>query len=157
MKFIWHNTHDEAFETLKKKLTEKPILTFPDIKKKFVLLTDASSHAVAGVLNQEDEQGHLLPIEYFSRLLKGSESRYGATELEALAIIASIKKFHIFLYNKEFTVKTDHKGLVNILTSKNALSPRVFRWSLLLQEYKFEVQYVPVSYTHLTLPTTSRV
>ena len=52
----------QAFETLKKALTEAPCLAHPDLGRPFVLQTDASNIAVGAVLLQQQEDGSEKPI-----------------------------------------------------------------------------------------------
>ncbi|UYV67885.1 hypothetical protein LAZ67_5002389 [Cordylochernes scorpioides] len=84
---------------------------------------DASSLGVAGVLKQPDEQGILHPIGYFSRKLHPYEQNYTASEIETLAIINSVQKFHKYLHNIHFTLHTDHLPLKWI---KNVKNPQAF-------------------------------
>ena len=48
-------------------------------------------------------------IAYASHSLAKSEKNYSQIENEALLIIFGIKKFHQFLYDRKFTLITDHK------------------------------------------------
>ena len=59
-------------------------------------------------------------------------------EKECLAIKLGVEAFKVYLLGKEFTIQTDHRALVwlNRLREKNA---RLTRWSLALQDYKFDV------------------
>ncbi|UYV76485.1 hypothetical protein LAZ67_14000604 [Cordylochernes scorpioides] len=84
---------------------------------------DASSLGVAGVLKQPDEQGILHPIGYFSRKLHPYEQNYTASEIETLAIINSVQRFHTYLHNIHFTLHTDHLPLKWI---KNVKNPQAF-------------------------------
>ena len=51
-KFVWSDAAQEAFDTLKRKLVEAPILAMFDPKKPCVVITDASNFASGGVLKQ---------------------------------------------------------------------------------------------------------
>ncbi|GJY77375.1 reverse transcriptase domain-containing protein, partial [Tanacetum coccineum] len=53
----------DAFETLKKKLTEAPILVVPDWNLPFKLMCDASDFAIGAVLGQRKRK-HFQPIHY---------------------------------------------------------------------------------------------
>ena len=48
--FEWDAACQEAFETLKRKLTEAPILAYPSFHKNFALETDASIQGIGAVL-----------------------------------------------------------------------------------------------------------
>ena len=67
MKFIWTNKQ-QAFESLKKKLCEEPLMQRPDFSKPFILMTDASGYAIGGILPQ-GKIGKDKPIAYASRSL----------------------------------------------------------------------------------------
>ena len=53
--FAWMKQCHLAFNMLKDKLCEAPILHYPDSSKTYTLFTDASKHGWAGVLTQEFE------------------------------------------------------------------------------------------------------
>ncbi|GJS66317.1 reverse transcriptase domain-containing protein [Tanacetum coccineum] len=77
-----------AFETLKKKLTEAPILIAPDWDLPFELMCDASDFAIGAVLGQRHEK-HFRPIHYASKTMNEAESHYTTTEKEMLAVVAN--------------------------------------------------------------------
>ena len=56
----------EAFEILKKKCVQAPILAFPDFNKTFLLDTDASGKGLGAVLSQKQEDGRYHPVAYAS-------------------------------------------------------------------------------------------
>ena len=56
VKFEWGERQEKAFEILKKKLTEAPILGNPDFTKPFELTTDASGEGLGAILLQRDEK-----------------------------------------------------------------------------------------------------
>jgi len=49
--WIWNKEHDKAFKELKEKITSQPVLFLPKRKGKFRVETDASGHAIEGVLS----------------------------------------------------------------------------------------------------------
>lgn len=59
-----------------------------------------------------------------------------------LAIVRAVKRFHIYLYGIEFTIITDCNALVYAMTKAN-INPRIARWALTLQNYRFKVKYRP--------------
>ncbi|XP_054288291.1 uncharacterized protein K02A2.6-like [Macrosteles quadrilineatus] len=76
-----------------------------------------------------------------------SERRYAQVDREALSIIGGVKKFHNYLYGRHFEIRTDHKPLLGLFTvdkqTPNTLSPRMIRWSILLNGYDFDLVYKP--------------
>ena len=63
----WGALEDTAFQKLCDILSGKPItLVFPQWDREFIVDTDASREAVGGVLSQEDAEGRIRPLAYFS-------------------------------------------------------------------------------------------
>ncbi|GJY97738.1 reverse transcriptase domain-containing protein [Tanacetum coccineum] len=83
--FIFSNECIQAFQTLKNKLTEAPILIAPNWDLPFELMCDASDYAIGAVLGQRHDK-HFLPIHYASKTMTEAESNYTTTEKEMLAV-----------------------------------------------------------------------
>lgn len=94
--------------------------------------------AVAGILLQKQNSGQCVPIAYYSQATNQAEHRYHSFELEMLAIVKTIERFHIYLYGLNFTVVTDCHALV-FTADKANINPRIARWIMKLQNYKFKV------------------
>ena len=66
-------------------------------------------------------------------------------EKEALSLIFGVQKFHPYLYGRAFTLYTDHKPLITILSPKKGIPPlsaaRLQRWALLLAAYSYDIVY----------------
>ncbi|CAB4440181.1 unnamed protein product, partial [Rhizophagus irregularis] len=136
--FIWGREQQEAFEKLKEKLIQYPILRHPDWKKEFLLITDASGKGLGAVLSQKDEKGKEVVIAYASRSLLPAEENYLITELECLGIVWRIQHFHKYLIDRRFKVITDHSALKGLMNAKVPKGRRA-RWVMELQQYNFEV------------------
>ena len=138
--FCWSDECQISFETLRRVLTEAPILAFPDVNKPYKLYTDASGYAIGAALVQETAMGERV-IQYLSHQLNETQQRWPIIEKEAYAIVYSVQKLRPYLLGSKFTVMTDHKPLQHLFTSemKNA---RVQRWAIMLDEYGCDVQYV---------------
>ncbi|GJU45220.1 reverse transcriptase domain-containing protein [Tanacetum coccineum] len=67
--FVFSKDCIDAFQTLKKKLTEAPILVVPDWNLPFELMCDASDFAIGAVLGQRRSK-HFQPIHYASTDIK---------------------------------------------------------------------------------------
>ncbi|GKB76098.1 reverse transcriptase domain-containing protein [Tanacetum coccineum] len=108
--FIFSNECIQAFETLKKKLTEAPILITLDWDLPFELMCDASDFDIGAVLGQRHEK-HFRPIHYASKIMNEAESHYTKTEKEMLVVVYDFEKFRSYL----FTFKViDIKGAENL-------------------------------------------
>jgi hypothetical protein len=74
--WTWSHEAQEAFNTLKEKLSEFPILRRPDFNKVFILHTDWSALGIRAILGQLDEEGKEYVIAYASRSNNKAESNY---------------------------------------------------------------------------------
>ncbi|KAL7725192.1 hypothetical protein ACLKA6_017348 [Drosophila palustris] len=134
-KWDWKPEQQAAFEELKARLTEAPVLACPDFSEKFVLQTDASDCGLGAVLTQL-HQGAERVIAYVSRRLVKAE----ATEKECLAIVWAIRKLRCYLEGYRFDVVTDHLAL-KWLNSIDNPTGRIARWALELKQYQFDIHY----------------
>eukprot|EP00731_Ephydatia_muelleri_P024924 Em0017g7a len=109
--FRWTSECDHAFNLLKEKLTQAPILVYPQFGSEatpFILETDAKKN-------------------------------YSVIQKECLAIVYGTKQFRHYLLGRSFTVLTDHAPLQWLSAQK--MEGLLCRWALALQEYDFVVQY----------------
>ncbi|GJU39246.1 reverse transcriptase domain-containing protein [Tanacetum coccineum] len=135
--FIFSEECIQAFQTLKKKLTEAPILIAPDWDQPFELMCDASDYAIGAVLGQQIKK-HFRPIHYASKTMTEAESNYTTMEKEMLAVVYAFEKFRSYLIMNKSIVYTDHSALKYLFNKKDAKA-RLLRWVLLLQEFDFKV------------------
>ncbi|GJT32554.1 putative reverse transcriptase domain-containing protein [Tanacetum coccineum] len=112
-KYIWGEDQESAFQLLKQKLCEAPILALPEVNEDFVVHCDAS--------HQENYTTH---------------------DLELRAVVFALKIWRHYLYGTKCTVFTDHKSLQHILDQKE-LNMRQRRWLELLANYDCEIRYHP--------------
>nr|GEX66164.1 reverse transcriptase domain-containing protein [Tanacetum cinerariifolium] len=119
---------DEAFQTLKRKLTEAPILISPNWDLPFELMCDASDFAIGAVLGQRQEK-HFRPIHYASKTMTESESNYTTTEKEILAVVYAFEKFRSYLIMNKSIVYTDHFALKYLFAKKDSKA-RLLRWEI---------------------------
>ncbi|GJX57654.1 reverse transcriptase domain-containing protein [Tanacetum coccineum] len=123
----------KAFETLKKKLTEAPILVVPDWNLPFEIMCDASDFGVSAVLGQRKTK-HFKPIHYASKTMTDAQAHYTTTEKELLAVVYAFEKFRSYLVLSKTIMYTDHSVLKYLLAKQDA-NPRLLCWILLLQEF----------------------
>ncbi|GJR15944.1 reverse transcriptase domain-containing protein [Tanacetum coccineum] len=131
--FVFSKECIEAFNILKKKLTEAPILVAPDWDLPFEIMCDASDYAVSAVLGQRKTK-HFQPIHYASKTMTDSQAHYTTTEKELLAVVYAFEKFWPYLVLSKIIVYTDHSALKYLLAKQDA-KPRLLQWILLLQEF----------------------
>nr|GEV91790.1 reverse transcriptase domain-containing protein [Tanacetum cinerariifolium] len=84
--FVFSKECIDAFNTLKKKLTEALILDVPDWNLPFELMCDASDYAIGAVLGQRKSK-HFQPIYYASKTMTEAQIHYTMTEKEMLAVV----------------------------------------------------------------------
>ena len=130
----WGTAQQEAFQAIKDALINAVILHRPDFGKAFVVYTDASFVGIAAGLYQ-DFDGTECPIAFISRQLRKGELRYGATQLECLAVVWMLEKFHFYLDGAHFTVVTDCTALKSLLTAKWC-HRHMIRWQAAIQDYR---------------------
>ncbi|XP_040264683.1 uncharacterized protein LOC120979792, partial [Bufo bufo] len=138
----WNEEREIAFQLLKKKLTEPPVLGYPDYSKPFHLYTDASKRGLGAVLAQIQE-GKERVIAYASRSLKGAEKNdqnYSSFKLDFLALVWAVtEKFKDYLAATPFIAFTDNNPLAHLNTAK--LGALEQRWASRLANYDFSVKY----------------
>jgi len=143
--FVWDTPQQAAFQKLKEILTSAPVLALYDPSKETKVSSDASSYGLGAVLLQKSEDGQLKPVAYASRTLSSSEKRYAQIEKEALGITWACERFKDFVTGLHFMVETDHKPLLQILSTKELddLSPRLQRFRMRLMRYSYDIEYTP--------------
>ena len=137
----WGSEQDKSLSEIKRIMSSEPVLKLADLNEPFVIQCDASNTGIGGVLMQK-EGGKNHPVMYASRKLLPREQRYSTGEKECLAVMFTVEKFQRYLKGQEFIIETDHRPL-QILNGVNAINPRIMRWGLILQGYKYRMDYIP--------------
>ena len=89
--YLWSDPCNLAFQELKTRMTNAPVLIIPDPDLPFEVTIDASDFAVGGVLSQDQGQGPQ-PVMFTSRKINPVERNYAAHEKETLAIMHALLK-----------------------------------------------------------------
>ncbi|GKA23317.1 putative reverse transcriptase domain-containing protein [Tanacetum coccineum] len=111
--FDWGEEQELAFQTLKDKLCNAPVLALPDGPEDFVVYCDASGIGLGCVLMQRGKV-----IAYASRQLKIHEKNYTTHDLELGAVVFALKIWRHYLYGIKSVIYTDHKSLQHIFSQK---------------------------------------
>ncbi|KAM9306615.1 LOW QUALITY PROTEIN: uncharacterized protein KZ484_000031 [Pholidichthys leucotaenia] len=96
-----------------------------------------------GYLQVQD--GTERPVAFALRSLAAAERKYAVGEREVLACVWACKRWHIYLYGRHFTLRTNHQALTTQLeTSGSGHRPlRIHRWSERLTAYNLTTRYIP--------------
>ena len=104
--YVWGEAQQSAFDQLRQKLCEAPVLTLPEGVEDMIVYCDASRHGLGCVLMQRGKV-----IVYASRQLKPHESNYPTHDLELAAVVFALKIWKHYLYGVKSTIYTDHKSM----------------------------------------------
>ena len=140
-KLIWSDNCNKAFEDMKNALTESPILAFPDFKKEFILDTDASFDTIGAVLSQRGSDGKERVVAYGSHAMNPHERGYCITRKELLAIYYFCNHFNHYLYGKRFTLRTDHKAITFMMTTKKPITAQFQTWINYLSSLDIQMEF----------------
>ena len=137
-KFNFDDSCKAAFEEIKIRLVQAPIMAAPEWDQEFEVMCDASDFAMGAVLGQRKEK-IFRAIYYASRTFNEAQENYSTTEKEMLAIVFACEKFRPYILGSHVIVHTDH-ATIKYLMSKKEAKPRLIRWVLLLQEFDLEIK-----------------
>jgi hypothetical protein len=134
--FHWTEEAEKSFKLLKRKITEQPVLVFPDFQKIFQVKCDASGFSIGAVLSQEDRM-----IAYFSEKLNEAKLKYSMYDKEFYAIIQALKKWRHYLIPKEFILYSDNHAL-QFVTQQEKLNQRHVKWVEYMQNFTFVIKHI---------------
>lgn len=113
VQFVWSTEAEEAFQRLKKALTEAPVLAMPQFDRQFVVECDESGTGIGVVLMQERR-----PIAYFSKSLADRTLSKSAYEREMMGLALAVQHWRPYFIGRRFVVRTDHRSLKHLLTQR---------------------------------------
>lgn len=131
-----------AFEWIKQRLIEDTILHYPNFEKEFILECDGSTSGIGCALMQVMPNGKLGTVSCASRALRDPEKKYTITEIEMLAVVWGLQKFHQYVFGRPVVVHTDHCALRYVLTAQ-LTSSRVDRWLMTILQYDPKFVFKP--------------
>ena len=128
-----------AFAALKAAVQKQASLSFLRYDLEIFLQVDASIVGVGGTVGNRYPDGDR-HCGYCSHAFTDAEGRWKTIEQEAFAIIFCVMFFRSVLWGHPFLLETDHRNLTYI---HGGTSPKVVRWSLVLQEFCYAIKHKP--------------
>lgn len=138
-KINWTPEAEKAFVLIKEAINNCPTLSFMHETAPVYLHTDASDYGIGAYLFQLVD-GVEQPVAFMSKSLSERESKWSTPEKECYAIYYSLVKFEYLLRDINFCIRTDHKNLTYL---NNSANEKVNRWKLKIQNYSFDIEYIP--------------
>ena len=133
--FNWREPQEIAFQELKKRLSEAPLLVLPDFTKTFEVECDASGIGIEGMLMQD---GKL--VAYFSEKLGGAQLNYSVYDKELYSLVSVLETWQHYLWPKEFVIHSDHEAL-KYLKGQAKLNRRHAKWVEFIETFPYVVKY----------------
>lgn len=142
--WLWDQPQQTAFQSLKDLLISADTLAHYDPSKDTVVAADASNAGIGAVLLQVQTDTSRRPVCYASRSLTETEQRYAVIEKEALAATWACEKFADYVTGLEFSLETDHRPLVPLLstTDLSRMPARILRFRLRMMRFSPTIRYV---------------
>ncbi|KAE9300409.1 hypothetical protein PF008_g23010 [Phytophthora fragariae] len=129
---------ETAFEQLKLKIADTPLLRHFNPELEPVIIVYASEWAVSAVLTQQHDNVYM-PVKFTSRTLKPNELRYDIVEKEVLALLRILTSCFTMLAGRRVRVLTRHTTLA-WLFRKNNPQGRLSQWAALLSPWELQIE-----------------
>ena len=121
-KFLWTENHQTHFEHIKTTIANATENTHFNLTLETRVKCDASRQGLGAALEQLDCEGWKT-VASASRFLNNNEKRYSINELDLLGVVWAVKYFKFDLFEKNFTVLTDHRALLSVSKSHRSNKP----------------------------------
>ena len=140
----WTSIQQEAFDTLKARLVNAPILKPFDPSKSLILTTDASDYAVGATLEMFDKDSKAVigVVAYLSRTLHGHEVNWSIREKEFFAIAHALHKWRHYLLGTNFLLRTDHESLKFVMKAKDTKQRLMRWWDDIAVKFNFTTEHI---------------
>ena len=139
-----NEAHVQSFEKAKFALAEAATLQYEDHNKPLILSSDASETHVGAVLEQEEEEGKIVPLAFFSKSLPRPSRVRSVFYKELRGLSLSMKHFHSRILGRKLIIRSDCSALVKAV--KNELKdqlPSEQRYLQRIKEYDPEILHIP--------------
>jgi hypothetical protein len=145
-KIQWTPLMISHFHLLKEAIARAPMLAYANMNKRFVLACDASRVGAGCVLYQPDDDNDTITanniVACYSRKYTKVQVKYSTYKKELYAIVLGLRRFHTYLYLREFTVITDHQPLIHLLKTPD-IPHSLQQWMDVILQYNFTVKHRP--------------
>jgi hypothetical protein len=115
------------------------VLINPDFTKDFLIFSFASEHTIAAVLLQKNNEGHELPIAFFSQSLRDVALKYNIMEKKAFSLVKAIKYFRVYILHSHIIAYVPNSVVKDILT-QNSPDGKRGKWIVVILEYDIEIK-----------------
>ena len=140
--FLWEKEQLEAFEEIKRRMLNPPVLSMPNRKGRFILYSDTSKVATGSALYQHQD-GKPRLIAYMSKRMPEAAKNYSIPELETCGLVINIATFSYLLKRVDFDAMVDHLAIMHIIKSKmEPATNRIKRLLEILSSYSFNLYYI---------------
>ena len=133
--FTWGDAQEYAFNMLKEKLCNVPLLVLPNFEKTFEIECDASGIGIGAVLMQNQR-----PISYFIEKLSGEPLKYPTYNKKLYALVRALQTWQHYLWPKEFVIHTDHESLKH-LKGQDKLNRKHAKWMEFIETFPYVIKY----------------
>lgn len=142
--WTWDSQQEKAFQQAKTLIISPAVLAHYSLRRNTIIAADASNEGIGAVLYQTQDNGSRRPVCFISRSLTNAEKNYATIEKEALAVTWACERLTDYVLGRNFTVETDHKPLVPLLSSTELckMPPRIQRFRLRLMRYNVKLTHV---------------
>lgn len=127
--FQWSSECDQSFEQIKHAIENATEMPYFELKLHTEIVVEASSVGLGKIPAQHtgnpNAQRHI--GAYASRSLSHTVHAYSQPEKQSLVVVWACEHFHVFLYEKHFTLVTDHQALLSIFRNPKAKMPPFLR------------------------------
>ena len=140
--FLWQKEQQRAFDIIKERMLNPPILHLPKPGGRYILYCDSSRTHTGSSLWQIQE-GKLRLIGYASKSLPAPALNYSVTELEMTGMAVNIHLWRHLLHRVEFDCAVDHRAIPYIMKAKTLpATTRIMRLLEILSGYAFNLYFV---------------
>ncbi|XP_062103649.1 uncharacterized protein LOC133814742 [Humulus lupulus] len=133
--FKWGDDQEKAFDLIKEKFTNAPLLALPNFTKTFEIECDASGIYIGVFLMQKSH-----PIAYLSEKLSGTTLNYPTYDKEMYALVRALETWQDYLWPKEFVIHIDHESLKH-LKNQQKLNKLHAKWVEFIETFPYVIKY----------------